>query len=61
MMQNWRQYAESATALFVIADSIGAVPIFISLTPNYTKEERQLTTNITAIMVAIVLAPILFT
>jgi multiple antibiotic resistance protein len=60
MMQHWRQYAESATALFVIADPIGAVPIFISLTPNYTKEERQLTTNITAMTVAIVLVVSIF-
>jgi multiple antibiotic resistance protein len=54
-MQNWRQYAESVTALFVIADPIGAVPIFISLTTSQTQCERKRTAKIVAVTVAIVL------
>ncbi len=35
-MQDWRHYAECATALLVIADPIGALPIFICLATNHT-------------------------
>ena len=60
MMQDWRHYAESATALLVIADPIGAVPIFISLTTNHSKEERELTANATATTVTTVLVVSIF-
>jgi multiple antibiotic resistance protein len=59
-MQNWRQYAESVTALFVIADPIGAVPIFISLTTSQTQCERKRTAKNVAVTVAIVLVVSIF-
>jgi len=34
-MQDWRHYAECATDLLVIADLIGALPIFICLATNH--------------------------
>jgi multiple antibiotic resistance protein len=46
--------------LLVIADPIGAVPIFISLTTNHSKEERELTANATATTVATVLVVSIF-
>jgi multiple antibiotic resistance protein len=59
-MQSWSQFAESATALFVIANPIGAVPIFISLTTNLTEQERRRTVNVASITVAIVLTASIF-
>jgi multiple antibiotic resistance protein len=60
MMQDWRHYAESATALFVITHPIGAVPIFITLTTGYTNEERKLVITSTAATVATVLVVSIF-
>jgi len=59
-MQDWRHYAESATALFVIADPIGAVPLFITLTTNQSEYERRRTVNVAAVTVAIVLVVSIF-
>lgn len=59
-MQNFREYAESAIALFVIANPIGAVPIFITLTATASAEEQRHTARTTAITVAIVLVVSVF-
>jgi multiple antibiotic resistance protein len=59
-MQEWRYYAESATALFVIANPIGAVPVFITLSTSHTSEERKRITNMTAATVAAVLVVSIF-
>jgi MarC family membrane protein len=40
-MKDWKAYAEIATALFVIADPIGAVPAFISFTAGYTPDRKH--------------------
>jgi multiple antibiotic resistance protein len=54
-MHNWRTYIHIAIALFVIADPIGAIPIFLNLTRDQTKEEKDHTALITAGTVAAVL------
>jgi multiple antibiotic resistance protein len=59
-MHNFRDYAESAIALFVIANPIGAVPIFITLTATATAQEQRNTARTAAITVAIVLVISIF-
>jgi multiple antibiotic resistance protein len=59
-MQSWHEYAESAAAMFVIANPIGALPIFISLTTNYTEPERRRTAEVASITVAVVLVISIF-
>jgi MarC family membrane protein len=59
-MQDWRTSAEIATALFVIADPIAAIPIFITLTSGETDEERKRTASVTAVTVATVLVSSIF-
>jgi multiple antibiotic resistance protein len=60
LMQNWGQYAQSATTLFVITNPFDAVPIFISLTANQTEQERKRTAKIVAATVAVVLIVSIF-
>jgi multiple antibiotic resistance protein len=59
-MHDWRTYAEIAIALFVIADPIAAVPIFITLTATNTDAERKRIASIAALTVAIVLVSSIF-
>jgi len=59
-MQSWGQYAQSATALFVIANPIGAVPMFIGLTTNQTEQERKRVVKTASSTVAIVLIVSIF-
>gem|GEM_PF-3253259 len=59
-MEHWRQYVESLVALFVIADPIGAVPIFVNLTQHHSPPDRKRIANMTALAVAIVLAASVF-
>ena len=59
-MHDWRTNAEIATALFVIADPIATIPIFINLTAGQTREERMRTANITALTVGAVLVLSIF-
>lgn len=59
-MEHWGQYAESLVALFVIADPIGAVPIFMTLTEHNSPADRKHIANVTALAVAIVLAGSVF-
>ena len=54
-MQDWKTNAEIATALFVIADPIATIPIFITLTSGQTDQERKHTASVTALTVATVL------
>lgn len=56
-MQDWKSYAETAIALFVLLDPIGAIPIFVTLTVNHTPEERRRTIDVasaTAFLVLII-------
>jgi multiple antibiotic resistance protein len=59
-VQNWRQYAEIAVSLFVIANPIGAIPVFISLTISEPEQVRRRTAKIAAATVAIVLVVSVF-
>jgi len=59
-MHDWRTDAEIATALFVIADPIAAIPIFITLTSGNTDEERKRTASVAALTVATVLVSSIF-
>jgi multiple antibiotic resistance protein len=59
-MEDWRTYAEIAVALFVIADPIGAIPLFITLTHSHTVEERQRVAAVSAMSVALVLVSSVF-
>ncbi len=54
-MHDWKTNAEIATALFVIADPIATIPIFITLTAGQAKQERKHTASVTALTVATVL------
>lgn len=60
MMQTWSQYAQSAIALFVVANPIGVVPIFISLTNNQTEQETKRTARVASATAAIVLVASVF-
>src|SRR5580658_9686652 len=59
-MHDWRTNAEIATALFVIADPIATIPIFINLTTGQSREERIRTAHVTAITVGAVLVSSIF-
>jgi multiple antibiotic resistance protein len=59
-MHDWRTNAEIATALFVIADPIATIPIFINLTAGQSREERIRAAQVTALTVAAVLVSSIF-
>ena len=59
-MHNWRQYAEMALSSFVVANPIGAIPVFISLTAAQPEQARRRTAKMTAVTVAIVLVVSVF-
>jgi multiple antibiotic resistance protein len=54
-MQEWSTYARMVTALFVIENPVGAIPLFISLTAGQTVKERKRTAHLAATTVALVL------
>jgi multiple antibiotic resistance protein len=54
-MQSWTTYAKVLTALFVIANPVGAVPVFINLTTRYEPSEKRRTASVTAVTVFVVL------
>ncbi len=54
-MKSWTDYVHILTALLVITNPIGAIPVFISLTRDQLKAERRRTARITATAVAVVL------
>jgi multiple antibiotic resistance protein len=59
-MSQLSSYLHVFTALFVIVNPIGAIPLFISYTRNQSPAERRLTARTTAIAVAIVLIVSIF-
>jgi multiple antibiotic resistance protein len=59
-MDFWRHHAEVAVALFVIADPIGAIPMFVALTVHHGPADRKHIANVTAVAVAVVLAASIF-
>ena len=55
-MTEWAVLFKVAIALFAIVNPIGSVPIFISATDGWSKQDRQKTARTVAITVFIVLA-----
>ena len=54
-MLEWHQYLEILTAILVIVDPFGAIPIFISITSDETPKQRANTARIASITLAVVL------
>lgn len=59
-MKNWTDYVHILTALLVITNPIGAIPVFITLTRDQMADARKTTARITATAVAIVLIVSIF-
>ncbi|MEK7716152.1 MAG: NAAT family transporter [Pseudomonadota bacterium] len=59
-MKIWTDYIHILTALLVITNPIGALPVFITLTRDQTLAARKKTARITATAVAIVLVVSMF-
>lgn len=59
-MHNWRQYTETVIALFVIANPLAAIPLFISSTTRQSEYQKQRTARLAALTVAIVLVTSIF-
>ena len=53
-MKTWTDYIHILTALLVITNPIGAIPVFITLTRDQLKPERRRSARITATAVAVV-------
>lgn len=51
----WYDYLQIFTALFVLVDPLGTIPVFISLTADETEAERRRTARIAILTSAIVL------
>lgn len=54
-MKSWADYIHILTALFVITNPIGAIPLFISFTRDQSPRGRQRTARIAATAVAVIL------
>jgi multiple antibiotic resistance protein len=54
-MLHWHDYLEMLTAIIVIVDPLGAIPIFIGLTANQSETERAHTARVAVFSAAIVL------
>lgn len=54
-MGNWYDFVNALTAFRVIANPIGAIPVFISLTETQSALQRHHTALVTGVSVTIVL------
>ncbi|MBM4056297.1 MAG: NAAT family transporter [Planctomycetes bacterium] len=54
-MEHWTEYTRFLTALMVILDPFAAIPIYLSLTQEYSNTERGRVVFITIVTVALVL------
>lgn len=54
-MLEWHQYVEIFTAILVIVDPLGLLPIFISITADENERERAHTANIAVIFASVVM------
>lgn len=59
-MKTWTDYIHILTALLVITNPIGAIPVFITLTRDQLTTARRRTARITATAVAVVLIVSIF-
>ncbi|NNJ93480.1 MAG: NAAT family transporter, partial [Halobacteria archaeon] len=55
-MEYWTEYSRFFTALLVILDPFAVIPIFLSLTQDYSAAERGRAVTLAAVTVAIVLS-----
>lgn len=55
MLEHWTEYSRFLTALVVIIDPVGVLPLFILLTARYTPRERARTVLLTVTTVVVVL------
>ncbi|WP_168720141.1 MarC family protein [Thermosulfurimonas marina] len=53
-------FLKTFTALFVIVDPVGGIPLFLSLTEGYTEKERRLTAFKASLAAFLVLAAFIF-
>ncbi len=51
----WHDYLEILTAIIVIVDPLGAIPVFVSLTSDQSESERSHTARVAAISACVVL------
>ncbi|WP_455234590.1 MarC family protein [Thiogranum longum] len=54
-MEMWTEYTRFFTALLVILDPFAAIPVFLALTPGYSKAERSRAALVASMTVAIIL------
>lgn len=54
-MSDWQSYLEILTALIVIIDPLGAIPIFLGLTSDQVEHDRRATARVATISAALVL------
>jgi multiple antibiotic resistance protein len=54
-MLHWHDYLEILTALIVIIDPLGAIPIFLGLTLDQSERERAVTARVASVSAALVL------
>ncbi|VGO19938.1 YchE family NAAT transporter [Pontiella sulfatireligans] len=59
-MNEWTEYLKFLAAVVSVANPIGAIPIFITLTAGYTEREKQNTAQRTSLTFACVLILVLF-
>ena len=59
-MNEWTEYLKFLAAVVSVTNPIGAIPIFITLTAGYTRQEKQSTAQRTSLAFACVLILILF-
>jgi multiple antibiotic resistance protein len=58
-MNDWTDYLKFLAAVFTVTNPFGVIPIFITLTADYSKKERQSTAHRTSVAFACVMLLIL--
>ena len=56
----WELFIASIAALFSVVNPLGAVPVFLAMTPHYTKLERHRTARATSIYFVLILLAFFF-
>jgi multiple antibiotic resistance protein len=54
-MLDWAEYTKFILALLVIVNPVGAVPLFVSMTEQHTRDEKQRIAQVASASVAVVL------
>jgi multiple antibiotic resistance protein len=56
----WELFISSLAALFSVVNPLGAVPVFLAMTPHYTKLERVRTSRATSVYFTLILLTFFF-